>query len=50
MSNDDVVVWADGTWCFGDELSQMTHLSDDYYVLECGTDEYYEFLAKEGLE
>lgn len=30
---DDICVWADGTWCYGSELSGMTHMSDDYEVV-----------------
>lgn len=29
-----VYVWPDGTWCYGDELEEMTHMSDDYQVHE----------------
>ena len=29
-----VIVWADGTWCFDEELEEMTHLSDDYMSIE----------------
>lgn len=25
-----IYVWADGTWCEPCELSQMSHMSDDY--------------------
>ena len=27
-------MWPDGTWCFTDELWQMTHMSDDYIVMD----------------
>ena len=27
-----VAVWGDGTWCFMDELSGMSHMSDDFDV------------------
>lgn len=30
----DAYVWADGTWCWADELNQMNHKSDDYYPVE----------------
>lgn len=30
---DDILMWADGTWCFRYELSQMNHLSDDFEVI-----------------
>lgn len=45
-SPDDLIVWPDGTQCHRSELSQMTHMSDDYTVLYYGTPEYYaEMLA-----
>lgn len=25
-----IYVWGDGTWCFPEELCEMTHLSDFY--------------------
>lgn len=28
----EICEWADGTWCFKNELWQMTHMSDDYVV------------------
>lgn len=31
-------VWPDGTWCEHDELSQMTHMGDDYGIIECAPD------------
>ena len=38
-NNDDICLWADGTWCYPDELEDMTHKSDDYEVI--GTDELF---------
>ncbi|AGC35602.1 hypothetical protein HOS22_gp36 [Rhizobium phage RHEph08] len=29
---EQVCVWPDGTWCYKDELPEMTHMSDDYYI------------------
>lgn len=29
-SLDDVMIWPDGTWCYRVELSEMTHMSDDF--------------------
>lgn len=26
-------LWPDGTWCFMDELREMTHMSDDYRTI-----------------
>lgn len=35
MGNQAEVVyeWPDGTWCFKDELYEMTHMSDDYVLV-----------------
>lgn len=51
MNNDDIAVWSDGTWCYGDELYQMSFLSDDFNILVYGTEEWVEFLKlEEGFE
>jgi hypothetical protein len=43
-SPDDVLMWADGvTWCYRYELWEMTHLSDDYFVMTEGSEEWQEF-------
>ena len=31
--NELVCVWADGTWCFTDELWEMGFMSDDYVTV-----------------
>ena len=33
ISTDDILRWADGTWCYRHELSQHNHMSDDYEVI-----------------
>jgi len=33
IDNEDIIVWADGTWCYRHDLEQMSHMSDDYLVL-----------------
>jgi len=39
-NNDDICLWADGTWCYPDELEEMLQdKSDDYEVI--GTDELF---------
>lgn len=43
LAQDDILLWADGNWCYGDELSQMSHLSDDYQVLVYWTEEWQKF-------
>lgn len=40
-SNEVIHVWADGTWCYPDELSGMNHMSDDYQTVDAD-----EFMAK----
>lgn len=40
MEQDDMAVWADGTWCYGHELHEMTHMSDDYEVVKLGSGVY----------
>jgi hypothetical protein len=37
MDNEDLIVWADGTWCYRYELEEMTYMSDDYEVVRFGT-------------
>lgn len=39
-SPDDILRWADGTWCFRYELHEMTHMSDDFEVI---TEEHPEY-------
>lgn len=36
-SNEDLVVWPDGEWCYREELNQMTYKSDDYEIVMIGT-------------
>lgn len=43
---DDIFVWPDGTWCYRDELEQVSHMSDDTTVLVYNTNEYRAFLAE----
>ncbi|QGH45257.1 SIR2 family NAD-dependent deacetylase [Bacteriophage Eos] len=49
LSQEDIMLWADGTWCFRDELEEMTHMSDDYKVLLENSTEWEVFLLKEGF-
>jgi hypothetical protein len=34
---DDIAEWPDGTWCFHEQLHEMTHMSDDYETIRQGT-------------
>ena len=29
-----IYIWPDDTWCLPDELEEMSHKSDDYYIQE----------------
>lgn len=50
-SPDDIFVWSDGTWCFREDLEEMSHMSDDYLVVREGSQEYDSFLwAEEAME
>lgn len=35
--SDDILLWADGTWCYRDELSEFSHMSDDWEVIPYGS-------------
>lgn len=46
MNDEDICVWADGTWCYGEELEEMTHMSDDFRVIKYSDfpdSEYWKF-------
>ena len=42
---DDIIVWADGTWCYRYELHEFTWMSDDYTVIAFDSDYFREFIA-----
>lgn len=46
-NTDDILEWPDGTWCFRYELSEMSHMSDDYTTIPVGS-QRWEFLTDEG--
>ncbi|AXC36474.1 hypothetical protein HOT57_gp30 [Pseudomonas phage phCDa] len=48
-SPEDIMVWPCATWCYREELSSMSHMSDDYEILWFDTEAYNEFLAVNGL-
>lgn len=50
MGAQDVILWPDGTWCYGDEIWEMGFMSDDYRVLRFGTLEYIKFFKGESDE
>ena len=41
---EDVLLWPDGTWCYRHELLEYGWMSDDYIVLEYGTQRWDKFL------
>lgn len=43
MSAADYIVWPCGTWCWGDELDEFTHKSDDYQRLAFESPEWVQF-------
>ncbi len=38
IDSEQICIWADGTWCWKDELGEMTHMSDDYAVRDVSVD------------
>ena len=40
ISTDDILRWANGTWCYRHELSQYNHMSDDYEVIACNSPDW----------
>lgn len=39
-SDDDLIVWPDGTTCYRSELSEFGYMSDDYEVIPVDTERY----------
>lgn len=39
-ASEDIIVWADNTWCFRYELHEFNHMSDDYRVIPPDTQEW----------
>lgn len=48
LAPSDICVWPDGTWCYQDQLHDMSHMSDDYIVLFTMSDTWAEFIQREG--
>lgn len=42
MSDEDILLWADGTWCYAEELDEMSHMSDDFERVPVDTPRWYE--------
>jgi len=45
---DDVMLWADGTWCYRSELEHMTYMSDDYEVIRFGSQKWNDLMMAHG--
>ncbi len=43
IENEDICLWPDGTWCYGEELEEYTWMSDDFEVIKYMTERYQEF-------
>lgn len=37
---ESVILWPDGTWCYVEELSEMSHKSDDWTVIQTDDPRY----------
>lgn len=46
MSQEDLIVWPDGTWCFVSDLPSMSWKSDDYEHIPCGSDRWRRILEE----
>jgi hypothetical protein len=44
---EDILLWSDDTWCYRYELSEMSHMSDDYFVLQFASTDWIKLLEKE---
>ena len=42
---DDILLWPDSTWCFRHELSQYSHMSDDYETIKSDSGKWATFIA-----
>ena len=45
-SREDIFVWADDSWMYREDYYDSSWKSDDFYVIEFGTDEYDRFLEE----
>lgn len=43
ISQDDILLWPDGSWCYRSELSEHSHKSDDYETFAFGSHAYLIF-------
>lgn len=47
LCGDDLLIWADGTYCYRHELDEYGWMSDDFTVVEFGSTEYLQFTEEE---
>lgn len=45
LSLEDILMWADDTWCYRYELTQMSHMSDDYRVIPFASEGYLDIVG-----
>ena len=43
---DDVCLWPDGTWCYYDEIEEMSHMSDDFEIVPVDSARYHEVVGE----
>lgn len=46
IENEDICLWPDGTWCYGEDLDEYTWMSDDYEVIKFDCNAYWKFLLE----
>lgn len=47
ISDNDILVWPDGTWCFREVEQEYAWMGDDYIVLPAGSAEHAAHLASQ---
>jgi len=40
-SEEDIFLWADGTWCYREQGREMKHMSDDFEVIPFDTPRWH---------
>lgn len=44
IEQDDLIIWSDQSWCYGYELWEYQHMSDDYVVVPESYPFYFELI------
>lgn len=47
ISEDDIIVWPDGTWCYRRDLDDYGWMSDDYIVFPVDSAEWHDHVGAE---